>query len=82
MIAQLVAHAAGKSILCLRGGDAAFPKLFWDFLLLLPQNYNRDIDSQFSFLSSVGSETSTRQSMMMMLCGWTVKTDNAHSSCK
>jgi len=31
-IAQLAAHAADKSILCVRGGDAALPKLHWDFL--------------------------------------------------
>ena len=28
-----ITHAAGESILCVRGGDAAFPKLPWDFLL-------------------------------------------------
>jgi len=32
-IAQLVAHAAGESILCVRGGDAAVPKLLCDFVL-------------------------------------------------
>ena len=26
---------ATNGILCLRGGDATLPKLFWDFLLLL-----------------------------------------------
>jgi len=33
-IAQLVAHAAntGKSVLCMRGGDAALSKLLSDFV--------------------------------------------------
>ena len=31
-IAQLVAHAADESILCVRGGDAAVPRLLWDLL--------------------------------------------------
>jgi len=31
-IAQVVVHAAEDSILCVRCGDAALPKLLWDFL--------------------------------------------------
>jgi len=31
-IAQLLAHASDDSILCVRGGDVALPKLLWDFL--------------------------------------------------
>jgi len=34
-IAQLVAHAADESILCVRDGNAAVTKLLWGFLLLL-----------------------------------------------
>jgi len=32
-IAQLVAHAAEEFILCVRGGDAALPKLLLGFLV-------------------------------------------------
>ena len=35
-IAQLVSHTAGKSILCMRVGDAALPKLLWYFLFNCP----------------------------------------------
>ena len=34
-IAQLVAHSADESILCVRGGDSTLPKLLWDFLLVI-----------------------------------------------
>jgi len=34
-IAQLVAQAAGESILCVRGDDVALSKLLWDFLLFI-----------------------------------------------
>ena len=34
-IAQLVAHAADKSLFCVRGGDASHSKLHWDFLFCI-----------------------------------------------
>jgi len=33
MFTELVAHAAGEFIFCVRDGNAALPKLLWDFLL-------------------------------------------------
>ena len=38
-IVQLVAHAAGESILCVRGGNAALHKLLLDFLFIFSVLY-------------------------------------------
>jgi len=55
-IAQLVAHAEDECILYVRGGDAALPKLLWDFLLYvarragLPRGLNYVVfDKMFHF---------------------------------
>jgi len=41
MITQLIAHAAGESILCMRGGEAALPKLIQDSLLSNVKDFSR-----------------------------------------
>jgi len=48
-IAQLVAHAADKSILCMRGGDKALPKLLWDFLFWLRMGWKMLASKSWNF---------------------------------
>jgi len=40
-IAQLVSHTADESILCMRGDDAALPKVLWDFLLSKVKDFSK-----------------------------------------
>ena len=40
-IARLVLHTAEESILCMRGDDAALPKVLWDFLLSKVKDFSK-----------------------------------------
>ena len=62
-IAQLVADTADESLLCMRGGDMALPKLLWDFLFEFPTTSSSSFEFEFelarSFLISCGTKPSS-----------------------